>query len=269
MLAGHPRTELAGIWARRPEAADRLATHHATVACASFEELLDRCDALSFAVPPDVQAHLGAAGARAGKALLLEKPVALDLAGAEHLARAVDDAGVVTQLVLTWRYADPVRTFLAEAADADLLGGRGQFVTGGLLGGAFATPWRIEHGPLLDLGPHVVDLLDAALGPVESVRATGDLHGWVGLLLGHAGGRASEVSLCATTPVDPPRSGVELYSTAGHLAVDTGTVFSDATIDRIVDEFADAVASGTPHPLDVHRGVHLQRVLAAAVTELA
>ena len=37
---------------------------------------------------------------------------------------------------------------------------------------------------------------------------------------------------------------------------------------RIVAELAEAVRTGTPHPLDVHRGLHLQRLIAAAAADL-
>ena len=69
MLAAGPETRLAGVWARRAEAATALASAHGCEAAASFEALLERCDAIAFAVPPDVQVELGVRAARAGKAL--------------------------------------------------------------------------------------------------------------------------------------------------------------------------------------------------------
>ena len=111
VLAAGPETVLAGVWARRSEQAEQLAARHGTTACASVEELFDRSDAVAFAVPPDVQAPLAVRAARAGKTLLLEKPIAGDLAGAEALAAAVDEAGVPSMVVLSWRYAAAVRDF--------------------------------------------------------------------------------------------------------------------------------------------------------------
>src|SRR6188472_319786 len=105
MLAASDAVELAGVWARRPEAADELAGAHGVTAFASFEALLDAVDAVAFAVPPAVQADLGVVAASAGKALLLEKPIAADLDGAQRLADACREAGVGTQVLLTWRYA--------------------------------------------------------------------------------------------------------------------------------------------------------------------
>lgn len=265
LLAGHPRTTLAGVWARRPEAAAELASAHGAPAFERYDEMLERCDAVAFAVPPDVQAEHAATAARAGKALLLDKPVGLDLAQAQALADAVDAAGVLSMVFLTWRYAAATRAFLAEVAAADPppIGGRGTFLSGGLLAGPFTTPWRLRHGALLDVGPHIVDLLDAALGPVVGVRAHGDPHRWVGLLLEHEGGLASEVSLSSHTAVVPPRTGVQIYTRAGALDLDTAGAFTPDTAATIGNELADMVA-GKPHPLDVHRGVHLQRVVEEA-----
>ena len=62
MLSAHAGTTLAAVWSRRPEAARGLAAAHGATAAASFEDLLDRCEAVAFAVPPDIQAELAAAG---------------------------------------------------------------------------------------------------------------------------------------------------------------------------------------------------------------
>ena len=204
MVAAHPDTELTAVWARRRAAAQDVAGPHGATAHDSFDRFLDGVDAVAFAVPPDVQVVLATEAVRAGKALLLEKPLSLDLVGAEMLTREVEAAGVPTQMVLTWRYVPGVRALLDAAGSTSPLGGRGHFLTGGLLGGMFATPWRLAHGPLYDLGPHVIDLLDAALGPVMRIRAHGDLHRWVGLLLDHEGGATSEASLTAYSPGGRP-----------------------------------------------------------------
>src|SRR5690606_21825013 len=116
MLAAGPETSLAGVWARRPEAAAEVAAPYGAPVAASFEELLDTCEAVDFAVPPAVQADLAVRAARAGKALLLEKPLGPDLAGARAVAEAVAECGVVSQLVLTKRYHPATRDFLRRAA---------------------------------------------------------------------------------------------------------------------------------------------------------
>jgi predicted dehydrogenase len=276
MFANHPRTTLAGVWGRRIEAAEEVASPYGAPAFSSFEALLDSCEAVSFAVPPDVQAEMAMTAARAGKALLLEKPLALDLAHATQLVNVISETGVPNQLDLTWRYADVVRSFLLEVEAAERIGGRAEFITGAYLGGTFATPWRLEHGPLLDVGPHLIDLLEAALGPVVGIRAHGDLHRWIGLFLEHDTGLASEVSISAYAPiratgsdlVAPIRAGAEVYTSGGAVAVDTSDVFNETTTNRIIDEFIETVGHRSSHVLDAHHGLHLQRLLESAISDV-
>jgi len=268
VLAAGPETRLAGVWARRPEAAEALASRHDSKAFERLEELFDSCDAVAFAVPPAVQAELAVLAAERGKALLLEKPIADDLAGAERLADAVGSAGVASMVVLSWRYGADVRAFLDQAAELHPVAGRGAFVSGALLGGPFATPWRLERGPLLDLGPHVIDLLDAALGRVTGVRAHAAPHGWVGILLEHQNDGVSEASLCASVPLQPHRAAIEVYGAGGLLELDLVTAVGPGAFKTLREEFAQTVVAGGGHPLDVQRGLHLQRVLAAAEADI-
>src|ERR1700754_2923772 len=135
VLAAGPETTLTGVWARRPEAAAQLAARLGTTAAPSFDALLDRCEAVAFAVPPDIQADLAARAAQAGRALLLEKPLALTLADAERVAAAVRSNGVVSQLVLTKRYHPSTRAFLAAPARFPAIGARASYLHGGFLDG--------------------------------------------------------------------------------------------------------------------------------------
>ncbi|WP_181140743.1 hypothetical protein [Streptomyces sp. Ru62] len=73
-----------------------------------------------------------------------------------------------------------------------------QYLHGAVLSGEFATSWRLEHGAPLDLGPHLLDLLDAAVGPHTTVRGTGDARRWFELTREHENGAVTQASLsCA------------------------------------------------------------------------
>jgi len=272
LFAAGPDTELTAIWARRPEAAGELTAAWPGVrVCQRFEELVDAVEAVAFAVPPDVQARLAPAAAAAGRAVLLEKPLALDLAGAERLAEAVAVAGVGSLVVLTWRYAPAVRQFLERAGALAAVGGRGWFLSGALLGGWYSTPWRLEHGALLDIGPHVLDLLDAALGPVVDVRANGRSTSWVGLLLRHESGAVSEASLSGSIWPEARRAGVEVFGATAAAEVDTGQV-GRSGLDTLRAEFVAVARAGAAHPqavlLGADRGLYLQRWLDTARRQL-
>jgi predicted dehydrogenase len=263
-LTGGPETTLVGVWARRPEAAAELAGRHGAVAFGSYEELLGSCEAVAFAVPPDVQAELAPIAARAGKALLLEKPLAADVAGAERVAAAVAEAGVPSLLVLTYRLQPAVGAYLAEARALAPTGGRGWFISGGFLDGPFATPWRLARGAILDLGPHLFDLLDAALGPITAVRAAGHVRRFVTIQCEHATGAVSDLALSGDVAGDS-RTGLEVFGPTGSLALDARSFERDD--GEIRRRFA-AVARGEATELDAARGLHLQRLVAEAEASL-
>ncbi|WP_067467743.1 Gfo/Idh/MocA family protein [Actinomadura macra] len=267
-LAAGPVTRLAGVWARRPEASAELAGRHGAPSFERIEDLFDACEAVAFSVPPDVQAVLATQAARAGKAVLLEKPLAMDLDAARRLAEVIAEAGVASQMVFTLRYARAARDFLERARGLEPFGGHGVFVSSTLGGGPYATPWRLEHGALLDLGPHIVDLLDASLGRVTGVRAHGDPLGWVGLLLEHAGGAVSQASVSMAGGGDLPPAHVEVFGRSGHAGLDWSDLGDDA-FSTMIGEFAAIVRDGGGHPLDAAHGLRIQQVIASAGAQLA
>ena len=270
MLAAGPRTSLAAVWARRPEAAGELARSYDARQATSYDEMLDACDAVAFAVPPPVQAHLAPRAARAGKHLLLEKPLGFTLEEAEAIAAAVDAAGVQSLLMLRNRFTAEGRTFVAKAREGAAIGALASFVSGASLpGNPFATPWRVELGAMFDLAPHAIDLLDAALGPVVGITAVGDPLRWLGVTLAHQGGAVSQVALSITTPGDPAPFRIEARTDRGPVTFDGQKSDDDPDVqEAITTALAEAVATGTAHPLDVHRGVFLQRCMSEALAGL-
>jgi predicted dehydrogenase len=276
LLAAGPDLTLEAVWARRADIAADLAAHHGAATAATIDELVDRCDAIAFSVPPDVQAELAAQVAAAGRPVLLDKPIGLTLAQAEHVAGAIARAGVVSQVVLTNRYLPAMRQFLTEAATFVAHGGQAVFLGGGAMeGNYFGTPWRLEHGGLPDLGPHVLDALDVALGTIVDISGAGDSLGTVVLTCRHEGGAVSAAIMSGTTPAEPGGLLLELFGQAGKLTLDTrwsdpaeSAVQFRAAMACIAAEFAEAVRTGVPHPLDAQRGLHLQRLIHMAADSM-
>jgi predicted dehydrogenase len=266
-FAAGPETRLAGVWSRTAANAETLAATHGIPAFASYDALLGACDAVAIAVSPEAQPDYAIRAAQAGKAMLLEKPIALDVDTASRVVDAIDDAGVGSLVVLTYRFHAPTRAFLAEAASFDALGGRGCFLSGAFLGGPFATGWRLERGCLLDVGPHIIDLLDAALGEIVDIDARGDVHGWVSMTLQHASGVTSQASACCRAAIES-RTEVELFGPKGSLILDGRSGNPAETFATLRAEFAHVARTGASHPADVHRGLHLQRVIARAEAQL-
>ncbi|MDV6012452.1 Gfo/Idh/MocA family oxidoreductase [Haloechinothrix sp. LS1_15] len=266
-LAAHETVALAGVFARREAAARELTAAHGGSPCTSLTELLERCDAVAFAVPPAVQADLAVRAAEAGKHLILEKPIAADLAAAQRLRDAVDAAGVASIMMLILRYAEPTASWLAAATAGGWAGGDLRWLSGALLGEtASRSPWRAAGGALDDIGPHALDLLDATLGEISDVlaahRAPGDL--WR-LLFRHEGGATSTAALSLGLPMRPTVLECAIYGEGGYHTISGKPASPADAYAAVLDEFAELVATGaTQHPCDVRRGLHLQRILARA-----
>jgi predicted dehydrogenase len=268
-LAASPDVDFVGVWTRRAAAAEELANRYGVRPFAQFRDLLASCQATSFAVPPAAQSELGSVAARLGKSVLLEVPISWDVAGAEELAEAVIASHVVSQVAFTWRYTEPVRRFLQEQApNMDTLGGRGQIVRARPDQRRETNPWRRERGLLFDLGPHVTEFLDAALGPIVDVDAFADPNGSVSLKMEHQVGRSSESTLAYSTAIDHDRAEFEFFGPEESTFVDCSAAEDGADYNTMFAEFAQAVRTGEPHQLDVRRGLHIQRVIEAADSAL-
>ena len=263
-LAEHPSAELIGVWGRDVAKAETVGAQFDVPGFADVDELLSQVDAVAIALPPDVQAPLAERAAAAGKHLLLEKPIALDVAAADRVVAAVRDAGVASVVFVTFRFQPQTSTWLRQAARTELAGGAGSWLSS-LAGTPFAgSPWRQQHGALWDLGPHALSVLVPALGPVVAVQAGAGLRDIVHLVLTHESGTASTVSLSHT--VAPMSSGIEFFvhGDAGRLVLLPEV---DAPVDAFrvaVDELAAAALTGGAHPCDAAFGRDAVAVLAAA-----
>ncbi|WP_443033922.1 SDR family oxidoreductase [Streptomyces sp. AD681] len=122
-----------------------------------------------------------------------------------------------------------------------------------------------EHGALLDLGPHLLDLLDAAVGPVTAIRATGDPRRWVELTWEHENGAVSQASLSGSVAVPRALTRVELFGVSEPLVYDTAGLNHEECWPVLRHDFAMAVRSRTPTPLDAGRGLYLQGRLDGVV----
>ena len=266
-LASAPDIEFAGIWALSPGPARRLADRHGVQAFWEFGDLLENCDAVAFAVPPAAQPDLAATAVHRGRSVLLERPMAGDLAGAEALAKTVRENNAISQIGLAWRYAADVRRFLhTELRRVRPVSGWGRVLSDDHLDDDLAATWRIERGVLRDHGVDLLDLLEATLGPIAGVQAHGDRHGWIGLMLDHLVGHYSEASMSATVPHSIFRADVEIFGPGGSAALDCTGVVGPPAYRTMYAEFADAVERQVRPALDVEHGLHLQRVIESADT---
>jgi predicted dehydrogenase len=268
-LAEHPTAELVGIWGRDLAKAKAVGAEFDVPGFADVDELLSQVDAVAIALPPDVQAPLVERAAAAGKHLLLEKPIALDVAGADRVVAAEPAARGAPVLIFTFRFQAATSTWLTQAARTQLAGGSGSWLSS-LAGSPFdSSPWRKEHGALWDIGPHALSLLVPALGPVVSVQAGAGLRDTVHLVLTHESGVASTVTLSHT--VAPMSAGIEFFvhGDAGRLVLLPATEAPVEAFGTAVDELTAAALTGGAHPCDVVFGRDVVAVLATAARALA
>ena len=270
MLSASESLSLTAIWARRSEAAQALATEFGTDVAGSFDDLLDRCDAVAFTVPPSAQPELAVRAARAGKHLLLEKPLAFAVADAESIAAAVEESGVSSRLVLTYRFTTAARDFLSALTGTEVRAATGSFVSAGALEGSpFATAWRQRaDASLFDLGPHCFDLLDAAAGPIERLTAA-ESGGVVAVTTRHANGADGHLVMSGVTPGARGPLQMTAVTAAGRFVM--GDPDDDDPVllrQAIAADFAAAIDGRPSLGLDVQRGLALQRLLVAAESSL-
>jgi predicted dehydrogenase len=261
--------QLAGVWGRDPAKAGGLADRYGVPAHPTPQQLFEAVDAVAFSVPPDVQAPLALAAARAGKHLLLEKPIALDVPAAAALVEAAQETGIASVVFFTHRFAPAVDAFLTEATGTDGWAGARALHLSSILtpGNPFGdSPWRHERGGLWDVGPHALSQILPVLGPVGEVTALDGPHQTVYATLRHHGGAVSTMALSIHMPASATQHEMVMYGTAGlalvpHSDVDPLTAYRTA-----VDALATAVATGEPHACDVRFGAEVVAILAAIDT---
>lgn len=263
--AAHPDVELVGVWGRGGDRARALAARHGVDAHDDFDTFLDAVDLVTFAVPPHVQADLAVRAARAGKHLLLEKPIATDLGAADRMVAEADRAGISSVVFFTQRFVPVWEQWLDGVCATGVLGGRADWLSAqaGPDSPYAGSVWRREEGALWDVGPHQVAQLIPALGPVVDVvgtRGDGDL---VHLVLSHESGATSRMSLSLTMPADADRIDVEFYGEGGWLVQpEHERDVADAYARALSDLLANAAAGETRHRCDIRFGRDVVEVLA-------
>ncbi|MEU5082527.1 MULTISPECIES: Gfo/Idh/MocA family protein [Streptomyces] len=271
-LAGHPGLRFAGVWGRRPEAATELAERYGVTAYADVDALLADVDAVAVALPPSVQAELAVRAARAGRHLLLDKPLAVSAAGARAVVEAVERAGVASVVFFTVRFQKEPDAWVEEqAAVAGWFTARAHW-----LGAVFtsdspfaASPWRREKGALWDVGPHALSVLLPVLGDVRQVVAAAHGPGdTVHLVLDHATGASSSLTLSLTAPAAAAGAEVELRGEAGVSVMPGSSEGAVAALSRAADALVRAAGTGRPHPCDAAFGLRVTEILATAEARL-
>jgi len=155
------------------------------IAVTSIDEALAADpDAVVIAAQNTSLAPLATTCLRAGKHVLLEKPVAVSSAEIETLDRLAQERGVLVRAGYNHRYHSALQKARA-LVDAGALGGlmfiRGRYGHGGRVG--YDREWRADPalsggGELLDQGVHLTDLAGWFMGPLSSIECHTATYFW-------------------------------------------------------------------------------------------
>lgn len=182
-LLGHgeiTRARLAAVCDLDPARAEALGRPFGATIHRDLDALLadPAIDMIAVLTPSGLHAEHAIAAARAGRHVLVEKPMALRLDDADAMIRACDEAGVKLFVVKQNRFNVPV----VQARRALDAGRFGRLVLGTVRvrwcrdqdyydQDAWRGTWALDGGVLANQASHHVDLLEWFMGDVESVHA--------------------------------------------------------------------------------------------------
>ncbi len=162
-------------------AADRLAQAHGCRAYHDLSAMLadPRVDVVTVGTPSGAHLEPALAAAKAGKHVIVEKPLEITLQRCDRLIQACMQAGVVLSTIFPSRFHQSAQ-LLKQAVDA---GRFGRLTVGDAYvkwyrtqqyydSGAWRGTWRLDGGgALMNQAIHSVDLLAWLMGPVQDVSA--------------------------------------------------------------------------------------------------
>ncbi|MEA3337462.1 MAG: Gfo/Idh/MocA family oxidoreductase [Chloroflexota bacterium] len=178
-LSQLPETEMRAVADIRQDRAERFAAEYNTESFVDYARLLDRSDidAVSICVPSGLHARVALDALEAGKHVLVEKPIALNLADADRMIATARAHNRMLGVVLQNRYNSPMQQ-IRQLIDQDALGEL-------YLGNACVRwyrpqsyyeddwhgTWAMDGGALMNQSIHHIDALQWFMGPVQSVQA--------------------------------------------------------------------------------------------------
>jgi predicted dehydrogenase len=165
ILAELPDCELAAVFDTNPETAREIAERHGTRAVATLEEFAEAVEAATIATPTPTHFAIAEQLLKAGKHLLVEKPITETTGDARKLVELSREAGRILQVGHVERF-NPVMSKLEELLTQP------RFIEAHRL-----SPYpnrSIEIGVVLDLMIHDLEIiLHLVRSPVKSIDAVG------------------------------------------------------------------------------------------------
>jgi UDP-N-acetyl-2-amino-2-deoxyglucuronate dehydrogenase len=220
-------------------------------------------------VPSGLHAVIGVQAAKAGKHLVVEKPIDVSLDAADRLIDAARTAGVALTVISQHRF-DPGLVELKRLLDDGALGRLvlGEASTKWYRTQAYydSAAWRgtyaMDGGSLMNQGVHYVDLLRWCLGPPAEVTAVCATQAHqievedtaLAVVKFASGALGTILSSTAAFPGFPQR--LEITGTKGTVTVEDGRIVrralaADAAPENAAAPAAAAAAAADPTAVDV------------------
>ena len=176
-----PEATLVGVYDEYRPGAERFVQTRPVQIFDSLEALLasDEVDAVGICTPSGLHTQQAVAAMRAGKHVVVEKPMSLSLDDADLLIRTAKETGVKVCVISQYRFSDAVQE-IRRAIDA---GAFGRIVSGSLqmkyfrsheyyASGGWRGTWAMDGGGcLMNQGIHGIDMFRYLMGPVKSLTA--------------------------------------------------------------------------------------------------
>ena len=224
-------------------------------------------------VPSGLHAAIGIQVAKAGKHLVVEKPIDVSLDAADRLIDAARAAGVALTVISQHRF-DPGLIELKRGLDAGALG---RLVLGEAStkwyrtqayydSAAWRGTWAMDGGSLMNQGVHFVDLLRWCMGPLTEVTAACSTQAHqievedtaLALVRFASGAVGTILSSTAAFPGFPQR--LEITGTEGTVTIEDGQIvrraFAGASEPKAPAGAADAARSAAADPTAVDVASH-------------
>ncbi len=170
-------TELVSLWSRRSESVNEFAALHGGHACQTVDELLaSDIDAVYIATLPDSHEHYSILVFNAGKAVLCEKPAAVNLQSLDRILAAAKSTGKLFMEGMKPPFF-PLYRRLKEYLIADPIGPVGYVRAGSAVADCPPDHPNYRHdlvgGAIMGIGPYEAFLAVDFLGNTQEVQTMG------------------------------------------------------------------------------------------------
>ncbi|MDR4887602.1 Gfo/Idh/MocA family oxidoreductase [Fredinandcohnia sp. QZ13] len=176
-----PNAELVAVYSRNKETVQKLADTYNITPYTDYQDFLTNAgiDMVAIVTPSGTHAELGIAAAKAGKHVVVEKPIDITIDKTNQLIAACKQANVTLSCIFQHRFDEAVQDVKKVLNEGEF----GQLNFGAARttiyrsqeyydSGAWRGTWELDGGgALINQSIHYIDLLLYVMGPVDEVYA--------------------------------------------------------------------------------------------------